>query len=269
MLETVIPYFMLFTLIGILIITFWIGPEVVLRWILSWIPPDPHMGHAVALSLAIIVCLVFLIPLWPPLLIVTGMVFGFWMGFLICYVSIVIGSVLSFVIGRTFCARSVRDFIEESDYSGVRRMMLIMEEEDSSMKFIILFRFLPLPLWLRNYAPSVLNVSIWLFLLSVCIHAVWICGIFAVTGAATKDIADVYVKGQESIWDSFDVKQVLIFSVALISTCLMTWYAWREYTKRLEQEDAEALRQEGGPRGGSRGGTTTSNDKATPAEEKA
>merc|ERR1719183_1671577 len=128
-------------------------------------------------------------------MIVTGMVFGFWRGFAIIWCAMVLGAIISFGLGRYFLRQSFRDYIETSDYPKLRRMMRVAEDENHSFKFTFLFRFLFMPVWIRNYAPSMVNINFFHFLLSVMCHACMICTLFAATGAATKDMAEVYGEG--------------------------------------------------------------------------
>lgn len=235
--DVVLPAFLFVTGIFILVVFVWIGPDALLRWMLTLLPEDPTWVDAVWLGLAIVVCLVLLLPLWPPLMIVSAMVFGFWGGYLVNFCSMVVGSMISFVLGRTLCMRSFRNLLEERDYRSMRRMVRVIEDEENSVKFMLLFRFLMLPIWVRSYVPSLTNISVWIFLFAVVVHALWICAIFAMTGAATKDAAEVYTHGG-SMWDA-DPSQILVFCVATVSFLLISWLAYREYSNKMVDDDEE------------------------------
>lgn len=239
LLEHVIPWFMILSAAGVMILMFWIGPTAVFKFILSFIPAKPGAEHALILGLAIVISIVVPTPFWPPLMIVTAMVFGFWKGFLILWCAMVLGALISFCIGRFMCMRSFRDFIEDNGYKRVRRMMFVIEEEGNSLKFMFLFRFLFLPIWLRNYIPSLIEVSIVYFMLPVCVHAVWICAVFAAVGAATKDLAEVMAGDKDAKDAKIDPNQLAIFSVSMIAMLLLSWLAYREYASKLEEEEVE------------------------------
>lgn len=238
--EYVLPLTILITSIILMILFFWIGPVAVFKFILSFLPKDPGMKWALILCAVMVISIVFLIPLWPPLMIVTAMVFGFWKGFLIDYCAMVIGAVLSFVIGRYFLMQPFRDYIEGSDYVRLRRMMVVAEAEGNSFKFTFLFRFLYLPIWIRNYVPSLVHIEFLHFLVSVMVHAVMICLIFATVGSASKDLAEVLAEGQNP-WKKMKPGQIVIFVVSATATTALSYLAYREYSLRLEEEDTKPL----------------------------
>lgn len=240
LMEYVLPVTMVFFFLLLLVCFFWLGPVAVFKFILSFLPKDPGVWHAVFLGLAIVISIVLPTPLWPPLMIVTAMVFGFWRGFLIIYASMVLGAVISFGIGRFIMMQAFRDYIESSDYHNFRRFISVVEAEGNSLKFTFLFRFLYIPIWMRNYLPSLLHVPFCHFLISVLVHSVWICLIFAAAGTASKDGAEVIANGQNP-WKKMNWRDFIVFGVAFTATTLLSYLAYREYSLRLEEEDAEAL----------------------------
>lgn len=241
--EVFLPLFLLVTLICVIALFFYIGPTEMLRWMLSLVPKNPNIWHALLLYVVITVCIVCLIPLWPPLMIVSAIVFGFWYGFAIAYSAMVSGALISFLLGKCCFMRSFRDYVDNSDHVALRRMINVIERDGNQLKFLFLFRFLFIPIWLRNYAPSILEVSAWMFLLPVLVHSLWICTIFCMIGSATKDIAEVYASEgkKETEWDP---SQLAIFSFALVAFALISWLAYSEYAKALaeeEERETEAL----------------------------
>jgi len=241
--EYVLPIFLITLGVALLVLFFWIGPVAVFSFILSFIPKDPGMEYAIMMLVVIVVAIVALTPFWPPLMIVTAMVFGFWHGFIICWCAMVLAAVISFIIGRFFLMQSFREYIFNSDYPRLLRMIRVVEAEDNSFKFVFLFRFLYLPIWMRNYIPALLNISFWQFLVSVMVHGVMICLIFASTGAATKDATEVIAAG-DNPWKKMDPKQILIMAVSLTATMSLSYLAYVEYANKLEEEEGEPLKPE-------------------------
>lgn len=233
--EYVLPMTMILFAMAIIVMFLFLGPTAVFKFILSYLPEDPGMTHAFFLGLAIVIAIVVPTPLWPPLMIVTAMVFGFWKGFLIIYCAMVLAAVISFGIGRFLMMQPFRDYIENSDYNRFRRFIAVVEAEGSSFKFVFLFRFLYTPIWMRNYLPSLLHVPFWQFLVSVLVHGVWICLIFAAAGTATKDMSEVIADG-ESPWKKMKLRNYVIFVVSGIATATISYLAYSEYSKKLEQE---------------------------------
>jgi len=240
LLEYVLPITMVVFFLFFLVCFCWLGPVAVFKFILSFLPKNPGVWHAMLLGLAIVISIVLPTPLWPPLMIVTVMVFGFWRGFLIIYCAMVLGAVISFGIGRFLMMQPFRDYIESSDYHGFRRFVSVVEAEGNSLKFTFLFRFLYIPIWMRNYLPSLLHVPFCHFLISVLFHSVWICLIFTAAGTASKDGAEVIADG-ENPWKKMGPRDFIVFAVAATATGTLSYLAYREYALRLEEEDAEAL----------------------------
>jgi len=244
LIQYVLPINIVLLIITLLVLFLWIGPVAVFKFMLSFLPKNPGMWEALVFGAVIVLSIVLLLPFWPPLMIVTAMVFGFWHGFLIIYCAMVLGAVISFGLGRCVLQQSFREYIEASDHSRLRRMIHVVESEGNSFKFTFLFRFLYMPIWIRNYVPSMVHISFWHFLVSVLCHSVMICLIFATTGTATKDMSEVIADGQNP-WAKLDPKQILIFAVSATATGTLTYLAYREYSIRLSEDDeAQALLSE-------------------------
>lgn len=240
----VLPVFLVLLTIWLLVLFLYIGPVAVFGFILSYLPKNPGLTEALILGAVIVVSIVFCTPFWPPLMMVSAMVFGFWKGFLLIFCAMVLGAVLSYVIGSLLMKEPFREYIESSDYHRLRRMMSVIEEEDNSLKFTFLFRFMFIPIWIRNYVPSLLNVVFWHFLLSVLCHSVVMCLNFAAAGSAMKDMAEVIAEEKDA---DMKPRDMIIFAVSLTATLLLSFLAYREYSSRLSEEDAVPLLQEHSP----------------------
>lgn len=240
LMEYAIPSSLILLAISLVVLFFVIGPVAVFKFILSFLPKNPGMWHAIIMCSIIVVSIVLPTPLWPPLMIVAAMVFGFWYGFLIDFCAMVLGAVISFALGRFVLQKSFHEYIETSDHPKMRRMIRVVEAEGNSFKFTFLFRFLYLPIWIRNYVPSMLYINFWHFLVSVLCHSTMICFIFASTGTATKDMSEVIAQG-DNPWAKMNPKQMLIFAVSFTATMTISCLAYREYSNRLAEEDAESL----------------------------
>lgn len=176
---------------------------------------------------------------------VIALIWGFWKGFLMIFLTITISSMMAFFLGRTCLKEKIRPWIMEGDYTRIRRMMLVIEHDEKSLKFLILFRFLHISLAIRNYVPSILEVPAWHMFVSVCLHTVWVALIFAAVGSSLKNAAEVLRKGGDLSWEHIEWWQWSIFALALAATLLISWYAYREYNKALEEEEKESLTQGG------------------------
>jgi len=142
--EYVLPISIILIGAWIMFMFLWIGPVAVFKFILSFMPKNPGLWHALVLGTIIVICIVLPIPIWPPLMIVTAMVFGFWKGFLIDYCAMVLGAVISFGIGRYLLMQPFREYIEGSDYQKLRRMALVVETDYKAFNSVFLFRLKPM-----------------------------------------------------------------------------------------------------------------------------
>lgn len=232
-----LPLLCIFSFVAIMVAFFWFGPTEILKWMFSYIPEKPTTTDALILIAVISLCVILSIPLWPPLCLVAGVMFGFWYGFVIIFVSLVIGSVASFYLGRTVLKEQIRSWIMDSDWPRVKRFMRMLERPDKSLKFLILFRFIHISLTIRNYVPSIMNVNAWHFFISVVLHSIWAAVVFALVGASLKSVADVFMKGEELTWDHIEWWQWAFFGVAIAAGLLLMWYAIKEYNAECEEED--------------------------------
>lgn len=236
--QWALPLLCMSTFLIILVAFFWFGPTEILKWTFSFIPKKPTHQDALILGAAITLSIILSIPLWPPLCILAGLMFGLWYGACIIFISLVVGSMMSLYLGRTVLREQIRGWIMESDWPRVKRFMRIIESEEKSLKFLILFRFIHISLTVRNYVPSILDISAWHFFISVILHGVWLALIFALVGSSLKSTADVLLKGDDLTWDHIEWWQWTIFGIALASGLLLMWYAVREYNAEVEREES-------------------------------
>lgn len=212
------------------------GVTDLLKAFLRMLPKDPGWGWYGGLYVVISLSIVCVLPFWPPLCMCCGLIFGLGWGFLLNLSSIFTAAVLSILIGSVLFKDTIRTWIEEGSYETVRRMMLIIEDGDDSMQFLILFRFLWIPMFLRNYAPSTLEVPLWKLVVACIPHAVWIAFLFSSIGASFKNTAELLRDKGKFNWDVVRWQDIALFVVALTFSIILAVYTHRMYTLRLEEE---------------------------------
>lgn len=230
--------------IGILltITTFWYGPKAVLQGVLQYLVPErPTVWHAFAIWGAIVLCITFAIPVLLLLLPVPTFMFGFWKGFLITFMALMVAACLSFVIGRYIAFRPVRAFLASRGCRKAMRMLHVLEDEQDTMQLLILYRFLCIPMAARNYAPSVLHVPFHKLVLSAIPHSLWSATVFASAGSALKGPAQLLRDGHKIAWRTPQWQQILGLIVAFLSFLGFSWIAYRAYARRVEAEEKRAL----------------------------
>lgn len=219
----------------------WYGPTRILRMFLLAIPKEPGWDWYCGLCLVTSAAIVCLTPIWPPLCMAAGMIFGFSWGALSNFFSIWSAAMISICIGRSILKDPVRNYLSKGEWKRTRVMMMVMEDEDSSIKLQALFRFLFIPMFIRNYGPSTLEIPLWKLGVAAIPHSIWISILFASLGATFQDTAELIRDGKEADSSSIHWQQALIFCAAFIVAILLSAYAYYKYNERMHLEDAKEL----------------------------
>lgn len=219
------------------------GPSKCLRQVLNLLPEKPGWGWYVGLGVAISVSIVMLMPIWPPLCMTAGLIFGLRWGTVLNFFSITTAAVVSMCLGRFLLQEPIRHMLEQGDYPRVRRMMLVLEDRDSSLMFQVLFRFLFIPMFIRNYGPATLRVPLWKLFVGTLPHSAWISFLFASLGATFKDAAELIKNGHEVSFEDMRWQQGIILLVSIAVMIALSWYALRKYNEALECDEARGLQE--------------------------
>jgi uncharacterized membrane protein YdjX (TVP38/TMEM64 family) len=202
-------------------------------------PKEPTIWNAVGFFLVNTTIIVTALPLWVLACMCVGFVFGFWIGFAINFVTIITGSMICFFIGRYVATDTIRTWLMKRRETGL--VTRIIEQND--FKFLVLFRFMPLPLCVKNYVPSTIRVNPFMFMLSVMIASGMYTPIYTFVGATTKGIATLIAEQKENPEESprgiFHVNgvQITIVAIALMSSIAITvlgYIEWKKITKENE-----------------------------------
>jgi len=229
----------------------YIGPSYLLRSFLNSLPKNPGWRWYLTLGSVTVVSIVFLLPIWPPLCMASGLICGLYYGAALNFVVIVTAAMISVTIGRYFLQEPVRRWLENGEYPSVTRALLILEDDENSLRFQILFRFLFIPMAFRNYGPSTLHIPLWKLYLASLPHSAWISVLFASLGATFRDTAELVRDGKEVTFKSFKWQQVAVLGVSATVSILLAVFATHKYRERIESDDAAiALAKAGEARDG-------------------
>lgn len=218
------------------------GPTRLLREILNLIPAEPGWEWYVGMWFFTMLSIILLMPIWPPMCMASGLIFGVLDGTIINFFAIWGAAVISAAIGRWLLRAPIRGFIHAGDYPFVRRLMLVLEDSESTLKFQILFRFLFIPMFLRNYGPSTLQIPFWTLVVGSIPHSLWISLLFASLGSTFKDTAALIRDGKELDLSTLRWQQGLIFAVSMLLAVFLAVFAHQKYREKLDEEEAGALR---------------------------
>lgn len=219
------------------------GPTRVLRNMLILIPEKPGWGFYICMGLCTMVSIVMILPIWPPMCMAAGLIFGLFWGAALNFCSILGAAMCSIVIGRFLLREPVRRWLDEGEYPSMRKLMHVLEDEESSLKFQMLFRFLFLPMFVRNYGPSTLHVPLWKLFIACIPHSIWISFLFASLGATFTDAAALIRDRKDPSFKDMKWQQLAIFCVSFTVAIGLAIYAQRKYMEHLENEQAALAAQ--------------------------
>lgn len=239
-LRTCVTWTFLLVFLGFMFTIWYYGPTAVLRYLLRLPPRKPGWDWCIGLIIVTILSIVMISPIWPPLCMAAGLLFGFWQGLCMNIVSIWTAAAISFVIGRFILREPVRNWIFSGDYPEVRRMMAIMEDENDALKVQILFRFLFIPMVIRNYGPATLAIPFWKLLVGCIPHCIWISVLFASLGATFSGTAELLRDGKEFSFEHIRWQQGAIFIVSFCVAIVLACYAHYKYREKLALDDEAA-----------------------------
>jgi uncharacterized membrane protein YdjX (TVP38/TMEM64 family) len=118
-----------------------------------------------------------------PFEIAAGYIFS-WEAMIIALPAKIIGSILSFIIGRIFWAELIRDALVRRDFFQGLQSAFVHNE----WKFMFLIRIMYLPQWAKNYGLSVLNVRIFTFTVATTVVSAVFSVLFTYIGRTSEDI---------------------------------------------------------------------------------
>lgn len=96
-----------------------------------------------------------------PLYVLAGALFGSWQGFLLCFLGDVLGSVISFMIGRYYGERVVKFFVGEVLFKKIIKFTSLLSDTKSFIKARLVAVNLPEVL---AYAAGLSRINFWKFL---------------------------------------------------------------------------------------------------------
>lgn len=238
--ETIIAFLWLAVFIVCVSVLFWYGPTAVLVWVFDVVPRKPGWDWFFGICILLTFSIIFMLPLTMPLLLFAGFLFGLWFGWLHNFLALYIGSCVSMAIGRMFLKDKIRGWLTDGDNEKIKIMLAILEDKEDSMKLMCLFRFLLVPLFIKNYAPATLDVPLWKLFVAAIPHCLWIALITASIGASFKSTAELLKDGKddegETHWQNYAV-----MAVALTTTVIISVYAYTKYNEKVEAYETRPI----------------------------
>jgi len=213
--------------------TIWyVGWENVATWIFDTANAE---DSKVVSALVLYCCFVFVTVFWlipGPVffLLLIGFFCGFWMGWVVAAFGEATSLVVSCLLVQSWSV--VRDMVEENQ--TIKQAAEVLAEED--VKFIILFRFVTMPLPIKNYAVAIIQRPIWRKTLLCLPGIVFYTAIFAYFGSKAHAVMDKLRKGRISeIKNLFGGWEIVIIVVSVLASVGMACFAYIEYRRRASR----------------------------------
>lgn len=216
------------------------GPDRVLEACLSFlIPKKPAWEHALVIGFLIGFGMVFPFPVVWFLMLLAGLNYGFWYGFVIILIPQPIGLSFAYLIGTNLCRQPIRHCLLGGNYPRAQKVMEVMEAQKDMYWALMCFRFLPVPFAIRNYTPTIMQVSWPMYILTSFPHCVWQAILFASLGAMFKDAASIARDEGRWDWNSLRWQEGLIFIGSIIGGVGCAIYACRVYYRAAPNSESQ------------------------------
>lgn len=236
--KTLCAFFSIMVIL--LVACFFYGPMKLLHLALHLLPKNPGWYWYVSWGTLNLLSIVCMLPMWPPMSVAAGLMFGFVYGTILNFYSVFGASVISIALGRSILQEPVRRWLHDGDFKMVNKMLKALEESEESLKFMILFRFLYIPLFVRNYGPSTLRISFWKLAVSCIPHSIWVAIVFCSLGLSLKDASELVQHGEDFSLSDMRWQNLAVFVVSAIMSALLSYFAYNWYKEHCSEE-AEAL----------------------------
>jgi len=164
---------------------------------------------------------------------ICGFVLGFTEGFIVSLISIISSSIIAFLLGRYFLREHISNYLNQTsasdgDNPSTFKMFLKSIEQRNGIVLLILFRLMFIPMFVKNYGPSVINTSIWHYLIAVLLTSPPYVAIFSFLGSHAKSIADI-AAGDNEGGDHLVWTQIIPIIVSILAAVIFTTLAYLEF----------------------------------------
>ena len=204
------------------LVTFFISvPPEVPKKVLIWLESNRGYGIPI-LMMTLCIAIPTFLPVSKIVYIALGYLYGFWTGWFAAMVGVLLGFILTFLLGRFVCARWMKDYVDMRCNQYFSRKMWIairqmLEQEGAYATFVV--RFLPLPSNLVSYALSQTNLQLKHYVLGSLMKApIASTPVYIWLGTTVEGGIDGVVNGDfETMWISlgFSALFLVFFFIGL------------------------------------------------------
>ena len=184
-----------------------------LQFLLDMVRENLLEAAAIYSVLTIIGCVVLALP-GVTFAVFAGLLFGPWLGTLICLVATTLGAILAFVVGRFFLQDTIKPLVMKNKWM---KKVLFDDAGRSDMVILMITRLVPLfPYNLQNFAYGITNIGLTKYSLYTFV--------FMFPGVALFTIGSAGFTAEGNRWVYFAAAGVLLVLVFLLG-----WFVKKKY----------------------------------------
>ena len=178
-------------------------------------------ASVIYIVLTIIGCVLLTLP-GVTFAVIAGLLFGPWLGTLLCLIATTLGAVASFLAGRYFLQDSIKPLIKKNKWLD---KLLFSDNKQNYLLLLLITRLIPLfPYNLQNFAYGITDIK----LIPYTVYTF----IFLTPGVAVFTIAAAGFMDPE--------KRVLYMTLAAVLLAVVGFAAWWIYRRYLERSSHAA-----------------------------
>lgn len=184
-----------------------------LQFLLEMVQENLWLALLIYTLLTIVGCVVLALP-GITFAVFAGILFGPWLGTLVCLAATTIGAVLAFLVGRYFLHDSVKPLVMKNQWL---RKVLFEDTDRRDMVILMITRLVPLfPYNLQNFAYGITDMR----LVPYTIYTF----VFMLPGVAMFTIGSAGLTVAGNRWLHFGLAGLLLLAVFLMGTLIKKRY---------------------------------------------
>lgn len=171
-----------------------------------------------------------------------GFVLGFTEAFILSVIAISVVSFTAFAIGRFYLKDMLKEYLDDSDLHTLKKVLKSVERRNG-ITLQILFRLMFVPLFIKNYGPSVIETRFRDFAVAVVVTTPIYVAILTYLGSQAKTIADIAtgkIAGSSSQLGWMEILTLVLSVVAGVAFTLIAYFEFKRITREEESLESQA-----------------------------
>ena len=169
-----------------------------------------------------------------------GFVLGFEEAFFVTLFAVVGSSCLAFFMGRYYLKDAINAYLASSELHTMKLFLKSIEKRNGVV-LLILFRLMLIPLFVKNYGPSVIKTDFLHYLIAVLVTTPVYVAVLTYLGSRAKTIAEIATGGATG-GSGITWVEIVPIVVSLAAGVVFTYLAYLEFKKLSGVRDEEERR---------------------------